>query len=198
MTSFRADDGGIGELLVSREAIAARVAELGAQLTEDYADRRPLLVCILRGAYVFLTDLARCIDLPVEIDFMAVSSYGNSSRTSGTVRLVKDLDIDIAGRDVLLVEDIVDTGLTLRYLRRSLQARRPASLEVVTLLARETADLERLGVRYVGFTIGSDFVIGYGLDVDQRYRNLDVIARYDRDGDPLASSVERAWPSERT
>jgi hypoxanthine phosphoribosyltransferase len=197
MTSFRADDGGIGEILVSREAVAARVAELGAQLTEDYAGRRPLLVCILRGAYVFLTDLARCIDLPVEIDFMAVSSYGNSSRTSGTVRLVKDLDIDIAGRDVLLVEDIVDTGLTLRYLRRSLQARRPASLEVVTLLARETADLERLGVRYVGFTIGSDFVIGYGLDVDQRYRNLDVIARYDRDGDPLASRLDRSWPSER-
>jgi hypoxanthine phosphoribosyltransferase len=197
MTSFRADDGGIGEVLVSRSALAERVAELGAQLTEDYAGRRPLLVCILRGAYVFLTDLARCIDLPVEIDFMAVSSYGNSSRTSGTVRLVKDLDIDIAGRDVLLVEDIVDTGLTLRYLRRSLQARRPASLEVVTLLARETADLDRLGVRYVGFTIGSDFVIGYGLDVDQRYRNLDVIARYDRDGDPLASPVERTWSSER-
>jgi hypoxanthine phosphoribosyltransferase len=128
---------------------------------------------------------------------MAVSSYGNSSRTSATVRQDKDLDIDIAGRDVLLVEGIVDTGLSLRYLRRSLQARRPASLEVVTFLARETADLERLGVRYVGFTIGSDFVIGYGLDVDQRYRNLDVIARYDRDGDPLASRLDRSWPSER-
>jgi hypoxanthine phosphoribosyltransferase len=186
MSSFRSDDGGIGEILVSRDELEQRVAALGKQLTEDYAGRQPLLVCILRGAYVFFTDLARAIDLPVEIDFMAVSSYGNSSRTSGTVRLVKDLDEDITGRDVLLVEDIVDTGLTLRYLRRSLQARRPASLEVVTLLARESADLERLGVKYVGFEIGSDFVIGYGLDVDQRYRNLDMIARYDQDGDPLA------------
>ena len=192
MTSFRQDDGGIGEIMMSRQQLADRVAELGAQITDDYEGRRPLLVCILRGAYVFLTDLARAVDLPVEIDFMAVSSYGNSSRTSGTVRLVKDLDIDIAGRDVLLVEDIVDTGLTLRYLRRSLQARRPASLEVATLLARDTADLERLGVKYVGFTIGSEFVIGYGLDVDQRYRNLDVIARYDRDGDPLGDRTDPA------
>jgi hypoxanthine phosphoribosyltransferase len=190
MSSFRSDDGGIGEILISRDELEQRVVELGAQLTEDYAGRRPLLVCILRGAYVFLTDLARAVDLPVEIDFMAVSSYGNSARTSGTVRLVKDLDQDIADRDVLLVEDIVDTGLTLRYLRRSLQARRPASLEVVTLLARETADLERLGVKYVGFEIGSDFVIGYGLDVDQRYRNLDVIARYDRERDPLGGRLD--------
>jgi hypoxanthine phosphoribosyltransferase len=190
MTSFRADDGGIGEILVSRDDLADRVLALGKQITTDYAGRRPLLVGVLRGAYVFLTDLARAIDLPVEIDFMAVSSYGNSSRTSGVVRTVKDLDQDIAGRDVLLIEDIVDTGLTLRYLRRSLEARRPASLEVATLLARETADLERLKVRYVGFEIGSEFVIGYGLDVDQRYRNLDVIAAYDRDGDPLGGGVE--------
>jgi hypoxanthine phosphoribosyltransferase len=186
MSSFR-DDGGIGEVLIDRHELEQRVAALGKQLTADYEGRRPLMICILRGAYVFFTDLARAIDLPVEIDFMAVSSYGNSTRTSGTVRLVKDLDEDIADRDVLLVEDIVDTGLTLRYLRRSLQARRPASLEVVTLLARETADLERLGVKYVGFEIGADFVIGYGLDVDQRYRNLDVIARYDPEGDPLGS-----------
>ena len=176
MSSFLQGDGGIGEILVTREQLEERVRELGARITEDYAGRRPLLVCILRGAYVFLTDLARAIDLPVEIDFMAVSSYGNSSRTSGTVRLVKDLDQDIADRDVILVEDIVDTGLTLRYLRRSLEARRPASLEVATLLARETADLEKLRVRYVGFEIGSEFVIGYGLDVDQRYRNLDYVA----------------------
>jgi hypoxanthine phosphoribosyltransferase len=191
MSSFR-DDGGIGEVLIGRDELQQRVAALGTQLTEDYAGRRPLMICILRGAYVFFTDLARAIDLPVEIDFMAVSSYGNSARTSGTVRLVKDLDEDIAGRDVLLVEDIVDTGLTLRYLRRSLQARRPASLEVVTLLARETADLDRLGVRYVGFEIGTDFVIGYGLDVDQRYRNLDMIARYDPAGDPLRAEGREA------
>jgi hypoxanthine phosphoribosyltransferase len=190
MTSFRSDDGGIGEILVSRDELAQRVEALGKQITADYAGRRPLLVGVLRGAYVFLTDLARAIDLPVEIDFMAVSSYGNSSRTSGVVRTVKDLDQDIAGRDVLLIEDIVDTGLTLRYLRRSLEARRPASLEVASLLARESADLDRLKVRYVGFEIGHDFVIGYGLDVDQRYRNLDVIARYNRDGDPLGGGVD--------
>jgi len=190
MTSFRSDDGGIGEILVSRDQLAERVAALGKQITVDYAGRRPLLVGVLRGAYVFLTDLARSIDLPVEIDFMAVSSYGNSSRTSGVVRTVKDLDQDIAGRDVLLIEDIVDTGLTLKYLRRSLEARRPASLEVATLLARESADLERLKVRYVGFEIGKEFVIGYGLDVDQRYRNLDVIAGYDREGDPLGGGVD--------
>ena len=195
MGSFRTDDGGIGEILVTRDELATRIDELGAQLTEDYAGRRPLLVCVLRGAYVFLTDLARAIDLPVEIDFMAVSSYGNSSRTSGVVRLVKDLDQDIAGRDVILVEDIVDTGLTLRYLRRNLEARRPASLEVVTLLARRTADLERLGVKYVGFEMGDEFVIGYGLDVDQRYRNLDVLARYDQENDPLGGSRDPREPS---
>lgn len=182
MSSFRADDGGIGEILVTREQLDARVLELGRQISDDYAGRSPLLVCVLRGAYVFLTDLARAIDLPVEIDFMAVSSYGSSSRTSGTVRLVKDLDQDIADRDVILVEDIIDTGLTLRYLRRSLEARQPASLEVATLLARDSADLGKLGVKYVGFEIGSDFVIGYGLDLDQRYRNLAMIARYDPAG----------------
>jgi hypoxanthine phosphoribosyltransferase len=195
MGSFRTDDGGIGEILVTRDELAGRIAELGAQLTEDYAGRRPLLVCVLRGAYVFLTDLARACDLPVEIDFMAVSSYGNSSRTSGVVRLVKDLDQDIAGRDVILVEDIVDTGLTLRYLRRNLEARRPASLEVVTLLARRTADLERLGVKYVGFEMGDEFVIGYGLDVDQRYRNLDILARYDRENDPLGGPRDPREPN---
>ncbi len=189
MTSFRTDDGGIGEILVDRDELAQRVAQLGKEITADYAGRRPLLVGVLRGAYVFLTDLARAIDLPVEIDFMAVSSYGNSSQTSGVVRTIKDLDQDIAGRDVLLIEDIVDTGLTLRYLRRSLEARNPASLEVASLLARETADLDRLKVKYVGFRIGPDFVIGYGLDVDQRYRNLDVIARYDQANDPLGGGV---------
>lgn len=190
MTTLRGDEGGIGEVVVSAEQLAARVSELGAEITADYAGRRPLLVCILRGAYVFLTDLARAVDLPAEIDFMAVSSYGNSTHTSGTVRLVKDLDQDIEGRDVILVEDIVDTGLTLRYLRRSLEARRPASLEVATLLARRSADLAKLRVKYVGFEIGSEFVVGYGLDVDQRYRNLRFIARYDEAGDPLAG----LWP----
>ncbi len=172
------DDDRLGPVLLSEEQLTTRIRELGAQITEDYASRRPLLVCVLRGAYAFLTDLAFAIDLPVEIDFIAVSSYGSSTRTSGVVRLVKDLDVDLTDRDVVLVEDIVDTGLTLRYLRRSLEARGPASLEVCTLLARESADLEGLGVRYVGFTIPGDFVVGYGLDAAEQYRNLRYLAAY--------------------
>jgi len=175
------DDPAIGRILLTEEQLARRIAELGAQLTADYAGRAPLLVCVLRGAYVFLTDLARNIDLPVEVDFIAVSSYGATTRTSGVVRLVKDLEVDLHDRDVILVEDIVDTGLTLRYLRRSLEARGPATLEVCALLARESADLEGLGVRYVGFTIPNDFLIGYGLDVGERYRNLRYLAVYDPD-----------------
>jgi hypoxanthine phosphoribosyltransferase len=179
-----ADDPAIGRVLLTEEQLVVRIQEIGQQLTDDYAGRAPLLVCVLRGAYVFLTDLARSIDLPVEIDFIAVSSYGATTRTSGVVRLVKDLEVDLTGRDVILVEDIVDTGLTLRYLRRSLEARGPASLEVAALLARESADLESLGVRYVGFTIPNDFVIGYGLDVAEQYRNLRYIAVYDPDAAP--------------
>lgn len=168
----------IGPVLLTEAQLTKRIQELGLQLSQDYAGRAPLLVCVLRGAYVFLTDLAREVDLPVEIDFIAVSSYGATTRTSGVVRLVKDLDVDLTDRDVILVEDIVDTGLTLRYLRRSLEARGPASLEVCALLARESADLESLGVRYVGFTIPGDFVIGYGLDVAEKYRNLRYLAVY--------------------
>lgn len=175
-------DDSLGRTLLTEEQIAGRIAEIGAELTEDYAGRSPLMVCVLRGAYAFTTELAFATDLPVEIDFIAVSSYGSSTRTSGVVRLVKDLDVDLTERDVILVEDIVDTGLTLRYLRRSLEARGPASLEVCTLLARESADLEGLGVRYVGFTIPGDFVVGYGLDAAEKYRNLRYIAVYDPEG----------------
>ncbi len=176
-------DDNLGEVLLTEEQLTARIREIGAQITEDYAGKRPLLICVLRGAYAFLTDLSFAIDLPVEIDFIAVSSYGSSTRTSGVVRLVKDLDVDLSDRDVILVEDIVDTGLTLRYLRRSLEARGPASLEVATLLARESADLEGLGVRYVGFTIPGDFVVGYGLDAAERYRNLRYLAVFEPDED---------------
>ena len=172
-------DASVGRILLTEDQIMRRIREIGAQMTEDYAGARPLLVCVLRGAYAFMTELAFAIDLPVEIDFIAVSSYGSSTRTSGVVRLVKDLDVDLTGRDVVLVEDIVDTGLTLRYLRRSLEARGPASLEVCTLLARESADLDGLGVRYVGFTIPGDFVVGFGLDAAERYRNLRYLAVYE-------------------
>jgi len=176
-------DDRIGKVLLTEEQLTHRIAEMGEQITEDYSGRRPLLVGVLRGAYAFLTDLAFAIDLPVEIDFIAVSSYGSSTRTSGVVRLVKDLDVDLTDRHVILVEDIVDTALTLRYLRRSLEARGPASLEVCTLLARESADLAGLGVRYVGFTIPGDFVVGYGLDAAEKYRNLRYLAVYDPDHD---------------
>ena len=173
----------LSRVLLTEEQLTARIREIGDEITTDYAGKRPLLVCVLRGAYAFLTDLAFAIDLPVEIDFIAVSSYGSSTRTSGVVRLVKDLDVDLNDRDVILVEDIVDTGLTLRYLRRSLEARGPASLEVCTLLARESADLDGLGVRYVGFTIPGDFVVGYGLDASERFRNLRYLAVYEPDCD---------------
>lgn len=177
------DDPSVGRVLLTEEQLSTRIAELGRQITADYSGRRPLMVCVLRGAYAFMTDLAFAIDLPIEIDFIAVSSYGATTRTSGVVRLVKDLDVDLTDRDVILVEDIVDTGLTLRYLRKSLQARGPSSLEVCTLLAREAADLEGLGVRYVGFTIGGDFVVGYGLDSNEKYRNLRYLAIYEEADD---------------
>ena len=149
-------------------------------LPADYAGRPPLLICVLKGAFLFMADLARAIDLPVEVDFMAVSSYGAATKTSGVVRIVKDLDIDLSDRHVLLVEDIVDSGLTLRFLRRNLLARNPASVEVCSLLVREGAE-EDTGIRYVGFRIPPDFVIGYGLDVAERYRNLGDIRAYIED-----------------
>lgn len=170
------DDGPIGDVVVTAAQLATRVAELGAQITADYADRvdeRPLvLVGVLKGAFVFLADLVRTIELDTEIDFMAVSSYGSATRTSGVVRIVKDLDADLYGRHVILVEDIVDTGLTLRYLRKNLKVRQPASLEVCALLVREGLQRVDPGLRYTGFRIPSDFVIGYGLDHVEKYRNL--------------------------
>ena len=173
------DDDALGRVLVSHDEIAARVAELGRRITEEYRGKQPLLVGVLKGAVLFTSDLCRAIALPVELDFMAVSSYGSSTRTSGVVRILKDLDVDVAGRDVILVEDIVDSGLTLSYLRRTLKARQPASLEICSLLVREKqTDLDDL-VKYVGFKVPPAWVVGYGLDVDQRYRNLPDIHAYD-------------------
>ncbi len=174
---FDSDD--LGEIVVGSEALATRVAELGARLTEDYRGRAPLLIGVLKGAMTFMTDLARHIALPVEIDFMAVSSYGNATRTSGVVRIVKDLDIDLTGRDVVIVEDIVDSGLTLSYLRRNLTARDPSSLEVCALLVREGLQKTDEELRYVGFRIPPQFVVGYGLDVAERYRNLPYVCVYE-------------------
>ena len=174
-----ASDARISEIVVDRREIERRVSEIGRQITQDYADLPLLLVGVLKGAFVFMSDLARSIDLPVEIDIMAISSYGGGTSSSGVIRIVKDLDADLTGRHVLVVEDIVDSGITLSYLRRNLQARHPASLEVCALLVKESARGAVPSLRYVGCLIPSEFVVGYGLDVDERYRNLPDVRRYD-------------------
>jgi hypoxanthine phosphoribosyltransferase len=166
----------VGEILIDEEPLQARIAELGAEISRDYAGRDLLLVGVLKGAVFFLADLMRELSVPCEIDFMAISSYGAGTDSSGVVRILKDLDMNIAGRDVLVVEDIIDSGLTLSYLMRSLTARKPASLEVCTLLTKPERREVDVPVRYVGFEIPNKFVIGYGLDFDQRYRNLPYVA----------------------
>lgn len=173
-----AGDPRIGRIVVSEADLKRRVRELGEAITADYAGRAPLLVGVLKGACFFLSDLARAIDLPVEIDFMAVSSYGSSTHTSGVVRIVMDLDADLTGRHVIIVEDIVDSGLTLSFLRRNLAARNPASLEVCALLVKEGLQSVNLDLAYEGFNIPPEFVIGYGLDAAERYRNLPYLAVY--------------------
>jgi hypoxanthine phosphoribosyltransferase len=167
---------GIGEVLVSEEDLQRRVSELAAEVSRDYEGRDPLLVAILKGAVPFLADLMREMTISCELDFMAVSSYGSSTDSSGVVRILKDLDEAIDGRDVLIVEDIIDSGLTLQYLLRNLQARGPASLEVCALLTKPERRRVDLPVRYVGFEIPNKFAIGYGLDYGQRYRNLSYVA----------------------
>jgi hypoxanthine phosphoribosyltransferase len=174
----RASDPNLGRIVVSADELQTRIAELGKELTSDYAGRPPLLVGVLKGAFMFMSDLARAIDLPVEFDFMAVSSYGSATRTSGVVRILMDLDLDLSDRHVVIVEDIVDSGLTLAYLRKNLAARGPASLEVCALLLKEGLQKVDPDLRYVGFRIPPDFVVGYGLDIGERYRNLPYIAEY--------------------
>ena len=173
------DSSELGEIVVGASTLQARVAELGATITADYQGRAPLLIGVLKGAAMFMSDLTRQIALPLEIDYMAVSSYGNATRTSGVVRIVKDLDIDLTGRDVIIVEDIVDSGLTLSYLRRTLAARGAASLEVCALLVREGLQKTDQDLRYVGFRIPPKFVIGYGLDFAERYRNLPYVCVFE-------------------
>jgi hypoxanthine phosphoribosyltransferase len=168
----------LGEVVVSAQEVRDRIGELGKQITQDYADRPPLLVGVLKGAINFMADLMRAIELPVEVDFMAVSSYGAATKTSGVVRIVKDLDVDLAQRDVLIVEDVVDSGLTLNYLRQYLGARDPRSLEVCALLLKVGEQRVEQSLKYVGFSIPADFVVGFGLDVNERYRNLNAIYTY--------------------
>ena len=172
------DLSAIGGIVVGEDELQARISELGKEITADYEGRPPLLVGVLKGAFVFMSDLSRSIDLPVEFDFMAVSSYGSATRSSGVVRILKDLDLDLTDRHVLIVEDIVDSGLTLAYLRKNLAARGPASMEVCALLVKDGLQRVELDLKYVGFTIPPTFVVGYGLDVAERYRNLPYIAEY--------------------
>lgn len=168
-------DDDIEEVLIDREALAARIGALGRELEGDYAGLRPLLVCVLRGATPFLVDLARCMPIALEIDYIAVSSYGGSTKTSGVVRILKDLDTPVTGRHVIVVEDIVDSGLTLAYLRDQLLLRGPASLRICALLRKDCPRLADVNVDYVGFDIPNKFVVGYGLDFAERYRNLPCI-----------------------
>src|SRR3954447_20394286 len=169
----------IGETLVSNEELQKRVAQLGREISADYAGRDLFMVGVLKGAVLFLADLMRHVDVPCEIDFMAVSSYGSQTDSSGVVRILKDLDAPIEGRDVLIVEDIIDSGLTLHYLMRNLNARNPASLHACALLTKPERLRVDLSPRYVGFEIPNRFAIGYGLDHAQRYRNLSYVAALD-------------------
>jgi hypoxanthine phosphoribosyltransferase len=170
------NDDAIGDILVQRDDLAHRVRELAEEVSRDYADRELFLVGVLKGAVFFLADFMRALQVDCELDFMAVSSYGASKDSSGIVRIQKDLDAPIGGKDVLIVEDIVDSGLTLSYLLRTLQAREPASLEVCALLTKPERRKVDLPIRYVGFEIPNRFAIGYGLDYGERYRNLPYVA----------------------
>jgi hypoxanthine phosphoribosyltransferase len=171
-----ADDEAIGDILVPAEDLERRVAELAAEISRDYAGKDLILIGVLKGAVFFLSDLMRRLVVPVEVDFMAVASYGSATKSSGVVRILKDLDAVIEGRDVLIVEDIVDSGLTLQYLLRNLQGRNPRSLEVCALLIKPERRKVELQTRYVGFEIPNRFAIGYGLDHGERYRNLPYVA----------------------
>jgi hypoxanthine phosphoribosyltransferase len=178
MGEAQASDGDsrVGEILVGPDELQRRVSELAAEISADYEDKDLVLIGVLKGAVFFLADLMRQLTVPCELDFMAVTSYGSSTDSSGVVRILKDLDASIEGRDVLIVEDIIDSGLTLHYMMRNLRARNPRSLEVCALLTKPERRRVDLPIRYVGFEIPNRFAIGYGLDYDQRYRNLDYVA----------------------
>ena len=167
---------GVGEILIEEDALQSRIRELGAEVSADYNGRELLLVGVLKGAVFFMADLMRSLTVPCEIDFMAISSYGAATDSSGVVRILKDLDINIENRHVLVVEDIIDSGLTLSYLLRNLESREPASLEICALMTKPDRREIDVPVRYVGFEIPNRFVVGYGLDLDERHRNLPYVA----------------------
>ena len=182
-------DAAIGEILIDEETLAARVAELGAEVSADYEGRDLLLIGVLKGAVFFMADLMRELSIPCEIDFMAISSYGAATDSSGVVRILKDLDMNIEGRHVLVVEDIIDSGLTLSYLMRNLESREPASLEICALLTKPERREIDVPVRYVGFEIPNRFVVGYGLDFDEKYRNLPYVGVLDEALIPSAENL---------
>lgn len=162
-------------ILLTEEQLQAKIKELGAKLSEDYRDRNPLVICVLKGAFIFMADLVKHIAIPIEIDFMAVSSYGSSTKSSGVVRIIKDLEVSVEGRDVIIVEDIIDSGLTLSYLIDVLERRNARSVAVVALLDKPERRKIHLDVEYRGFTLPDEFVVGYGLDYAEKYRNLPFI-----------------------
>lgn len=181
-------DGLFGKPIVTQEAMRARIRELGRQITADYAQKDLIMIGILKGAYVFYADLARAIGLPLKVDFLVVSSYAGKARSSGKIRVLTELTEDIAGRDVLLVEDIVDSGCTLQHLRKALGARKPKSIKVCALLNKPDRRQVEVKVDYVGFNIPNKFVVGYGLDYRQNYRNLPYLAvldKVDEEGEPV-------------
>ena len=173
MRDHRLDD--IAEVLITAEELQARVAELGAQISTDYANKDPLLVGVLRGVFVFMADLVRAITIPISVDFIGITRYGPTTQTRGVVRFTKDLETSIEGQHVLFVEDVIDTGLTLRYILRSLETRGPASLQVCVLFDKPQTRLFDLDIAYTGFVLPDKFVVGYGLDYDEQYRNLPFV-----------------------
>ncbi|MGD9567994.1 MAG: hypoxanthine phosphoribosyltransferase [Sedimentibacter sp.] len=166
----------IREILIAEDVLQSKVAELGAKITEDYKDKELLLVCVLKGAVIFVSDLMRKINRPLDIDFMAISSYGTNTQSSGVVRIIKDLNTSIENRHVLIVEDIIDSGLTLSYLVENLKTRGPASVEICTILDKPDRRAIDLEIKYTGFQVPDEFVVGYGLDYAEKYRNLPYIA----------------------
>jgi len=169
-------DPNIGEILIQADELQARIADMGVEISRDYEGREILIVCVLKGAVLFVADLMRQLTVPCEVDFMAVSSYGSATRSSGVVRILKDLDASIEGKNVLIVEDIVDSGLTLQYLMRNLNSRGPASIEVCSLLTKPSRREVEVPIRYTGFELPDRYAVGYGLDLAQRYRNLPYVA----------------------
>ncbi len=165
----------IQEVLISEEEIQAKIKELGLKLSAEYAGRTPLVICVLKGAFIFMADLVKAITVPVEMDFMAVSSYGASTKSSGVVKIIKDLDVSVEGRDILIVEDIIDSGLTLSYLIELLRNRNAATISVVTLFDKPAGRTVNLEASYTGFVLPDEFVVGYGLDYAERYRNLPYV-----------------------